>query len=55
MQDICASLFELQLSEVSESTSKKNTPKCDSLNNFMLLTEIENECKIKFTTSSMTN
>lgn len=48
IRKICADVFNLKYSEMSGNMSKENTPEWDSLNNLMLLTEIEKEYKIKF-------
>lgn len=48
IRKICADVFRLKPSDISGSMSKENTPEWDSLNNLMLLTEIEKEYKIKF-------
>lgn len=54
IKEICARVFNIKISEVSGNMSKENTPEWDSLNNLMLLTEIEKEFKIKFTASDIT-
>ncbi len=48
IRSICAGIFNLKHSDISGDMSKENTPEWDSLNNLMLLTEIEKEYKIKF-------
>lgn len=53
IKEICTKVFNLKLSDISENMSKENTPEWDSLNNLMLLTEIEKEYKIKFTASDI--
>lgn len=52
--EICAKIFRLKHSEISEDMSKETTPEWDSLNNLMLLTEIEKQYNIKFTASEIT-
>ena len=49
IKEICARVFNLKISDVPEDISKENTPEWDSLNNLMLLTEIEKKYKMKFT------
>ena len=54
IKEIFARVFNIKLSEISDSMSKENTPEWDSLNNLMLLTEVEKEYNIKFTASEIT-
>lgn len=49
IKEICARVFNLKISDIPEDISKENTPEWDSLNNLMLLTEIEKKYKMKFT------
>ena len=42
------------MSEINDNMSKENSPEWDSLNNLMLLTEIEKDYKTKFTASEIT-
>ena len=48
LKEIGAKVFGLDISEVSDDMSKSNTPEWDSLNNLMLLTEVEKIYKTKF-------
>lgn len=54
VREICAKIFRLKPSEISEGMSRESTPEWDSLNNLMLLTEIEKQYTIKFTASEIT-
>ena len=54
IREICAKVLNLKVSDISESMSKANTPEWDSLNNLLLLTEIEKYYKTKFTASEIT-
>ena len=51
---ICAKVFNLKPSDISDDMSKDSAPEWDSLNNLLLLTEIEKEYRIKFTASDIT-
>lgn len=53
IKEICARIFNVRVSDIADNMSRESTPEWDSLNNLMLLTEIENECKIKFTASEI--
>lgn len=54
IKEICAKVFNLKISDIPDNMHKEKTPEWDSLNNLMLLTEIEKEYSTKFTASEIT-
>ncbi len=49
LKKIFSSVLNLQESEITDALSPENTESWDSLNSIILLTEIENAFKVKFT------
>lgn len=54
IKGICARVFNLKATDISDDMSKENTPEWDSLNNLTLLTDIEKELNVKFSASDIT-
>ena len=52
---IIAKVFSIPESEIDDQTGPENTEKWDSFNGLMLVDELENYFKIKFTISEITD